>query len=362
MSPIAPLSVFDRCRRLTGQRGSTLIELMIGMVISLLLVGGMITLFVNNKQTYRYNEELARIQEKGRFAVEFLQRNFRMVGHLGCGYMAASAEQEGYGAVFPQSIATGLSFNSANAISAYSYTTGIPGIVGGYSPPANIGVPGTDVITILFASGAATTLSNSVKAFNSPIIRDNALDFRQNDIVIIADCLSADAFRVSNVPASGNNVTLEHKIAGTTNDSDTLLSNREYGDGARVMRLQSQTFHLAKSSKVNRQGQPLQSLYLNGVEMVEGVANMNVLYGLPAAGVGPGPNGRTVTRYLPATAMTATDWPNVIAIQFELLLVSADDGAVSAPMPITFNGVTTTAADRRMYSTVSTTIALRNRL
>ncbi|TVT77045.1 MAG: hypothetical protein FHP92_07300 [Denitromonas halophila] len=361
MSPIAPLSVFDRCRRLTGQRGSTLIELMIGMVISLLLVGGMITLFVNNKQTYRYNEELARIQENGRFAVEFLQRNFRMVGHLGCGYMAASAEEEGYGAVFPRSSATGVTFDSANAISAYQYAAGAPGIVGTYASPANIGVPGTDVITILYASGAATTLTASVKSANSPVIRDNALDFRQGDIVILADCISADAFRVSNVPASGNNVTLEHKVTGGANISDSLASDREYGDGTRVMRLQSQTFHLAQSSKVNRQGQALQSLYLNGNEMIEGVADMNVLYGLPAATAAPGANARTVTRYLPASAMTATDWPNVIAIQFELLLASADDNAVSAPMPITFNGVTTTAADRRMYSTVSTTIALRNR-
>ncbi|MCZ4306612.1 PilW family protein [Zoogloeaceae bacterium G21618-S1] len=361
MSPIAPLSVFDRCRRLTGQRGSTLIELMIGMVISLLLVGGMITLFVNNKQTYRYNEELARIQEKGRFAVEFLQRNFRMVGHLGCGYMAASAEQEGYGAVFPRSAATGVSFDGTNSISAFPYAAGAPGVVGTYASPANIGVAGTDVITILFASGAATTLSNSVKGTAPLVIRDNAMDFRQGDIVMLADCLSADAFRVSNVPASGNNVTLEHKVTGAANISDSLASDRDYGDSTRVMRLQTQVFHLAQSSKLNRQGQALQSLYLNGNEMIEGVANMNVLYGLPAAGAGPGVTGRTVARYLPATAMTATDWANVIAIQFELLLVSADDNAVSVPMPITFNGATTTAADRRMYSTVSTTIALRNR-
>ena len=352
MSPIAHATLFHRCRRLAGQHGSTLIELMIGMVISLLLVGGMITLFVNNKQTYRYNEELARIQEKGRFAVEFLQRNFRMVGHLGCGYMASSADQEGYGAVFPRSIATGLTFDNSNAISAYTYTTGTPGVVA---------VPGTDVITIQFASGAATTLTGSVKAFNSPVIRDNALDFRQNDIAIIADCLTADAFRISNVPASGNNVTLEHKVAGTMNTSDSLLSGREYGDSARVMRLRTLTFYLGPSAKLNRQGQALRSFFQSGVEMIEGVENMSVLYGLPAAGVAPGPNARTVARYLPATAMTAADWPNVVSIQFELLLASADDNAVSAPMPITFNGVTSTAADRRMYSTVSTTIALRNR-
>lgn len=352
MSPIDRTSVFERCRRLAGERGATLIELMIGMVISLLLVGGMITLFVNNKQTYRYNEELARIQEKGRFAVDFLQRNFRMVGHLGCGYMAASAEEEGYGAVFPRSIATNLTFDNATAISAYSYTAGTPGVVA---------IPGTDVITILFASGAATTLTGSFKAGASLVIRDNALDFRQGNIVIIADCLTADAFRISNVPASGNNVTLEHKTAGTMNDSDTLLSGREYGDSARVMRLQSQTFYLGQSAKQNRQGQAMRSLFQGGVEMVEGVENMNVLYGLPAAGVAPGPNARTVARYLPSTAMTAADWPNVVSIQFELLLASADDNVVSEPMPVTFNGATTTAPDRRMYSTVSTTIALRNR-
>lgn len=359
MSPVAPITPFDRCRRLAGQQGSSLVELMIGMVISLLLIGGMVTLFINNKQTYRYNEELARIQENGRFAIEFLQRNFRHAGHLGCAYMSPE-DQEGYGGVFPKTTAIlpSIDFSQSSAISAYVHPPTGTDVVASYG---QAGVNGTEVITIIFGSGASAALTTPAAKGGPLIIDSNALGFRQGEALIISDCNKADIFRASNVPAAGNNVTIEHKAATIYNSSDDLDNGKSYGTDARVMRLQSQSFYLAASARVNRQGQPIQSLYVNGGEMIEGVVAMRTMFGVPAAAGTPGQISRVVTNYIPITAMTADDWANVIAIQFELLLASPDDNAVSEPMPITFNGVTTTAQDRRMYSTVSTTIALRNR-
>ena len=66
------------------QYGFSLIEIMISMVLSLVLIGGVIEIFVANKQTYRMEEALSRTQENARYAVEYLQREIRMAGYFGC--------------------------------------------------------------------------------------------------------------------------------------------------------------------------------------------------------------------------------------------------------------------------------------
>lgn len=376
-TPTPPLPS-DYLRALIYQRGVSLIELMIGMLISLLLVAGMITLFVNNRQTYRYNEEMARIQENARFATEYLQRNLRMAGHLGCGFMVSSKEQEGTGGIFPASIINpAFSFDQTTAISGEVYSASAPGpiaaTIGGFNP-GNVGVNGTDVISIIFGSGAAARPTGFTAAGADIVINSNALGFNQGELVLIADCKWADLFRISNVPGAGNNVTLEHKSASGDNLADTLANGMPYDNDARVMRLQTQTFYLGPPQSNFVANPPFYSLYVNGTEMVQGIANLAafpapltgvagiaVQYGLPAAGTPPGPAARNVVRYVTTAAMTAADWANVITVRIELLLASTNANALSEPMPVTFNGQTATAPDRRMYSTVSTTIALRNR-
>lgn len=368
----------DHLRALVHQRGVSLIELMIGMLISLLLVAGMITLFVNNRQTYRYNEEMARVQENARFATEYLQRNLRMAGHLGCGFMVSSKDQEGTGGIFPASIINpAFSFDQTTAISGEVYSAATPGpiamTIGGYKP-GNTGVNGTDVISIIYGSGAAARPTGPTPASADIVINNNALGFNQTDRVLIADCERADLFRISNVPGAGNNVTLQHKAAGGDNLSDTLANGKQYADDARVMRLEAQTFYLGPPQSNFVANPPFYSLYVNGTELVQGIANLaafpapltgvagiSVQYGLPAAGTPPGPTARIVGRYVSTAAMTTADWANVITVRIELLLASINANALSEPMPVTFNGLTATAPDRRMYSTVSTTIALRNR-
>ena len=329
------------------QRGISLIELMIGMVISLLLIAGMVSLFVANKQTYRYNEELARLQENGRFAIEFIERSLRMAGHIGCPELNAPAN-----VVRKESIATGFDLATVDGITAYQYTKSQPGIVGTLG---KTGVPGTDVISIFYGSGASTTLTGATKPGDeSLVIKNNALGFKQREIVLISTCEQAETFAVSNSPASGNDVTLEHKTSGGYNAKSGL--NFGYAADARIMRLNRQTFFVGESTdrKTNRQGNAFNSLYVGATEMVEGVENMAVSYGIPAAG------GNDVSQYVAAAAVT--DWNNVLAVKVELLLAGVDDFAVTEAQEITFNGVKATMPDRRMYTTYTTTVSLRGNI
>jgi type IV pilus assembly protein PilW len=62
------------------QRGVSLVELMISMVIGLVLVGGAITVYVQSGNTYRTSDKVARLQEVGRYALDIVENDVRLAG------------------------------------------------------------------------------------------------------------------------------------------------------------------------------------------------------------------------------------------------------------------------------------------
>ncbi|EXJ10344.1 PilW family protein [Nitrincola nitratireducens] len=64
----------------TKARGFTLIELMISLAIGLIILSAVVYIFLSNSQTYRLNEAQSRVQENGRFALEYLTREVRQAG------------------------------------------------------------------------------------------------------------------------------------------------------------------------------------------------------------------------------------------------------------------------------------------
>ena len=50
------------------QKGMTLIELLVSMVLGLIVVGGVVSVLLSNKSSYRTNEGLSQIQETARTA------------------------------------------------------------------------------------------------------------------------------------------------------------------------------------------------------------------------------------------------------------------------------------------------------
>ncbi|MBI4755012.1 MAG: PilW family protein [Betaproteobacteria bacterium] len=62
------------------QQGMTLVELMIGLTLTLVLMVALVGLYVGSRQTYRVDDDNSRLQEAGRFAIELLGRNVRQAG------------------------------------------------------------------------------------------------------------------------------------------------------------------------------------------------------------------------------------------------------------------------------------------
>lgn len=68
-----------------SSQGLSLIELMIALLIGLLISAAVLQIFISSKNTFRMQEAMARLQENGRFAVNYMANDFRMAGFMGCG-------------------------------------------------------------------------------------------------------------------------------------------------------------------------------------------------------------------------------------------------------------------------------------
>lgn len=69
------------------QSAFSLIELMVGMVIGLLVTGIIITVFSQSKRNYNQDDEIAQLQENGRYVLQLLTREFSMAGFAGPAYI-----------------------------------------------------------------------------------------------------------------------------------------------------------------------------------------------------------------------------------------------------------------------------------
>ena len=60
--------------------GFSLVELMVSMFLGVILTAGFVSTYLGAKRSAVYNEELARMQESGRYAMRLLSRELAMVG------------------------------------------------------------------------------------------------------------------------------------------------------------------------------------------------------------------------------------------------------------------------------------------
>lgn len=65
------------------QQGLSMIELMIGLVLGLFVIGVIVTVFVQSKRNFNQDELVGQMQENGRYALQLLSREVAHAGFLG---------------------------------------------------------------------------------------------------------------------------------------------------------------------------------------------------------------------------------------------------------------------------------------
>jgi type IV pilus assembly protein PilW len=328
------------------QSGMTLVEIMIALLIGAFLVGGVIQLFLESKQSYRMTEGQSRIQENARYAIELLNNDIRMSGFQGCPSVTA---------VIPTNSASApiIALTAITTITGYEGSSAIPPTTT-WAPVLSAtltGLPtaGTDVITVVHGSscGGYLTANMASTAGNISIPATNTCGVTSGDAFLVSDCNSADIFRAT---AGSNSTTIAHAAL-----------SKAYTTSAEVFNYQASSYFIQPGAS----GQPalfrLDHTKNTNIELIEGVEDMQILYGEDTDAT---PDG-TPNYYVPANSIVSM--AKVVSIRISLLLRSLDNNLTSAPQAYTYNSPTYTrttppAGDRRIRQVFNTTIAVRNRL
>ena len=70
-------------RSIGRQAGFSIIELMIAVLLGILLTSGVISVYIESKRSYSYDDEIARLQENGRYAINTLRNELTQAGYWG---------------------------------------------------------------------------------------------------------------------------------------------------------------------------------------------------------------------------------------------------------------------------------------
>lgn len=321
-----------------SQAGFGLVELMVAMTLGLVLLGSLGYVFLGTRGAFRVTDNLSRIQENARYALELLGRDIRMAGYVGCGNLATTRVTTIANAPVPK-------LDASNALIGYNNGSGWtnPTTIPRPAPVSDLG----DVLSIMGAFGGEVNLTGNLTPVNANLqMSGNPHGYAANDILIVTDCSKADIFRATSVSSSGGIVTMAH-----SNSTNTGNRTGAYRNDAFVMRMEQFTYFLGNNPAGNR------SLYRVGLnnqaeELVEHVQNMQFRYGIDTDGDG------AVNSYTD----TPANWAQVVSVTVSLLMRSPENNVSTSTQTATFNNGTFTAPDRRLYQVFSATIGVRNRL
>lgn len=345
---------YERMTSLAKQQGLSLIEIMVALTVSLILMAGVLQIFLSSKQSYKTNDGLSRVQEAGRFSLETLIRDVRLAGFQGCANPAWVDTSTPVTNAAP----------TANFNLRDSALRGFNAAAGGAWSPAfptdfttNVAlVPGSDILAVQHGSSIQASVLNTSSTTKIDM-QSNPDGLAASTVALVTDCSSADVFSVSSI--AGNSIT-----------PDITLSHAygTQGSTATVMRLESYFYFVGNTGRTGDDGQPIRSLYRRTVdgateELIEGVENMQVLYGQKS--------GANI-QYLPADD-AALNLSQVVSVQIAVLVSASSasrdtddntvytllDDCVGPPDNATCAG--TYAANRRLRQVFTTTISLRNR-
>lgn len=338
-------------------RGLTLVELMVSMTLGIVLLGGLVSIFVQNKTTYQMQSGLGALQESGRYAIARISRDIQQSGYGGCVSPDFS----------PHMIMLVAHPSSDDWLDDYlagiSVRTPTASTFGGVSLAT-----GTNALEIVGPLDAAAGNVVGETAPGSPVIvTGDAAQFAAQEYAMLADCGGADVFLVTTRSTnSDGNAVLNHSTAtvtrpdgSTTQNSQTNFS-REFGSGSIVLQLARHIYFVADTGRNNNSNSTIRSLYLfdgtSTQELVEGIEDMQIQYGLDTDGDG------SVDGFSDPAGVT--DWTGVASVRISLLVNSIDSaGTVEANylyVPSSSVAISPASGDYRLRQEFTRLVSVRN--
>ena len=332
--------------------GLTLVEMMIALTISLIVMAAVSLIFANSKKAYEVQDKLARVQENGRFAMNFLIHDIRMAGYMGCpgrltgealipeNSTATSEINSTFRSTLSSVIPVASSGKTVTDIPLpYRFDIAIEGFEGDTGSPAMTTWPSgsndlptprktdTDMVAVRMVDPTSQLfLASKMASPFADIEVTSTGDYKKDDIAMITDCESTSIMQITDVQ-TGAPKKLVHSIGGTSPGNFSKTLAKAYGEktgtsgslpegelrAVKIFKYAMRRYFIRDNSN----GIP--SLYRDtngGVaeELVEGIEELQVLYGVDTD------NNSVPDRYFKANQIATTiDWQKVVSVRIGVL-------------------------------------------
>jgi type IV pilus assembly protein PilW len=368
--------------RVHSMQGFSIIELMIAMLLSLVLLAGVGQIYVSSKQSYRVTEEIGRMQENSRFAMDVLTKEIRMAGFSPC----------------PPTDEVAITLNAGLPADTYDFGNGaIIGYEAGGTFASSFPATGNgagarvaDSDGFMVKRGGDTTYSIESHVETSAqfkVVDANGLE--DGDVLMVCDANNTAIFQTSNVTFASGTVVHPSGNAGMSpgncskglgfpTDCGSANGNGyTYEDDAVIVKFISTIYYVGVSSDGTGRSLYRQRLLENSgatlgagaaVELIDGIETLQLLYALDTDG------DTQAERYVSADNVTAAGscgatpctWNNVIGVRLGLLMATQNQVASSTDTKsynIAGNVFDDTdhGNDKRLRTVYTSTVKIRNR-
>jgi len=332
-----------RSPRYVRARGLSLVELMVALVIGAILLGGAVTLFINNRDTYKTTNELSRLQETARYALDMLVKDIRMAGYFGCAdrldtvTLNVPVDIDGRLWDFNLDPAAGPvvppieGLESANQAAGFQ-PSGFAVTVGADGANGEV-IANTDGIAIRYAAGNMADLNpangtldtrvtaDAVGGIDSDITADSTAGFALNQVAVIGDCGGSDIFQINAAPTA------------TTLRANELSRGYNVGRLPMIAPFVGVRYYIGDNGR-GPGGEQYPSLYRTTIapgtlteshqELFEGVEQLQILYGVDT-GVDGVPDIYVPAGTNPLDAANPGNWTRVVSVRIGLLMRTVDE-------------------------------------
>ena len=368
--------------------GLSLVELMIALLIGSILMLGLVQVFSASRAAYQVSEGVARVQENGRFALDYLQRDIRLIGHFGCVNDQSHKQQVdalrmNTGATAGQPLDFNLSLQGyeANGTSQVDQVLNLAAPTAGWTPAlpahlADLGAsPGSDIIMLRFlrpnsapvsslvVSGSTTTISTTPAGW-SDLTEDGVAS---PGVFGVADCSYVDVFN------GAGNAGAQTVTANVALDRYTPNPAGQ----AALYRAEAVAYYVANNASNRRS--LFRARWSGGArtteELVEGIESIQFLYGQDRSADVNNPSGFMANQVaasdgalgVATTVAGEQAWRRVGLVQVAVVAASPDRAttqqAANADTRPRALGVQVVGPDDGRYrASYESTVALRNRL
>lgn len=378
------------------ERGMSLVEILVAAAIGIVVLGVMSSLYLANRQVFRYQESYSRIQETGRYVSDVLGREFRNAGYYGCGGLTSLTN-------IIDSNATSWWLNTDRIVWGYDGGAALPTELRSDSTTP---VSDSDIFIVKYRAVANdSTLATHDLANNRFTVAINHR-YPRGTVLVATDCSRTSVFRMSNTNDDEDGTSVVEYNAGGLGGLDNttnVLSPIKYATGGFVSPLVSNAYLVLRSddpafeSGSNPTPDPCPSAdagFVRRVLAVRSLAGSTSSATTPPRPVacdvqslqlryGVDNNGDlSADQFLTATAL-GTDpvlWEKVVSVRVDFLVVNPKAGTVDSDSrycldynggadpktcPASLTGASYTymwpGQGRRSAKVFSTTFNLRNR-